>query len=188
MLPDSQSAVAPEEPPPISSGRLPGKSGDRCEATPVDPSKASNKKKPRFRGFFIQMVRVKGLEPSRVAPPEPKSGASAIPPHPHVAAFRLRADRSPSHATRHNNKSAQASYTKDAGIHFYCKFRAGIRRFFWDFGAFRARSRLFCRLPMLRFPLLPRQRHRVLRRKPTRNLPEKRPLPQFRARFSAMVR
>jgi hypothetical protein len=32
------------------------------------------------------LVRVEGLEPPRLAAPEPKSGASAISPHPHLPA------------------------------------------------------------------------------------------------------
>ena len=34
--------------------------------------------------YLWNVVRVKGLEPSRLAAPEPKSGASTIPPHPHL--------------------------------------------------------------------------------------------------------
>lgn len=32
--------------------------------------------------FAIQIVRMEGLEPPRIAPPDPKSGAAAITPHP----------------------------------------------------------------------------------------------------------
>ncbi len=39
------------------------------------------------------MVRVEGLEPPRLAAPEPKSGASAISPHPHPFALKKAAQR-----------------------------------------------------------------------------------------------
>ena len=39
-------------------------------------------KKSRFLAAFF--VRMKGLEPPRLAAPDPKSGAAAITPHPQI--------------------------------------------------------------------------------------------------------
>lgn len=35
-------------------------------------------------GCALPLVRAVGFEPTRISPPEPKSGVSAVPPHPHV--------------------------------------------------------------------------------------------------------
>lgn len=44
-----------------------------------------NKKgQPSFNVMVVPLVRVEGLEPSRREAPDPKSGASAIPPHSQV--------------------------------------------------------------------------------------------------------
>jgi hypothetical protein len=40
-------------------------------------------KKPKAP-FYGAFVRMKGLEPPRLSAPDPKSGAAAITPHPHL--------------------------------------------------------------------------------------------------------
>lgn len=47
------------------------------ENTKLYPSGASTTKTPRIKSIVFNMVRVEGLEPPRLAAPEPKSGASA---------------------------------------------------------------------------------------------------------------
>ena len=42
------------------------------------------KRQPSFNVMVVPLVRVEGLEPSRREAPDPKSGASAIPPHSQV--------------------------------------------------------------------------------------------------------
>lgn len=44
----------------------------------------NKKRQPRSNGMVVLLVRVKGLEPLRRKTPDPKSGASAIPPHSQV--------------------------------------------------------------------------------------------------------
>lgn len=45
---------------------------------------ATKKRQPCSNGMVVLLVRVKGLEPLRRKTPDPKSGASAIPPHSQV--------------------------------------------------------------------------------------------------------
>lgn len=45
---------------------------------------ANKKGQPSFNVMVVPLVRVEGLEPSRREAPDPKSGASAIPPHSQV--------------------------------------------------------------------------------------------------------
>ena len=42
------------------------------------------KRQPPLTAMVVSLVRVEGLEPSRREAPDPKSGASAIPPHSQV--------------------------------------------------------------------------------------------------------
>ncbi len=52
------------------------------------PSHHSQQNKKAFRSssesFDFNVVRERGLEPPHLAAPDPKSGASAIPPFPHM--------------------------------------------------------------------------------------------------------
>lgn len=45
---------------------------------------ANKKGQPPLKAIVVLLVRVEGLEPSRREAPDPKSGASAIPPHSQV--------------------------------------------------------------------------------------------------------